>query len=141
MLGWHPTVAPHPAEDNHIYVIRRTNAQAPCPHPGARPARTRPFGRASGGLALASRRHLERNGDARVPLRRPRRRPSGTAAAYDLIARGEAASVVLADLDGGRAAAAAARVNRLTAGDAARPAIWTAATGVPPRDLEPPTRS
>jgi len=47
----------------------------------------------------------------------------GTAAAYDLIARGEAASVVLADLDGGRAAAAAERVNRLTGGDAARPAM------------------
>lgn len=50
----------------------------------------------------------------------------GTAAAYDLIARGEAASVVLADLDGGRAATAAERVNRLTGGDAARPALLDA---------------
>ena len=31
----------------------------------------------------------------------------GTAAAYDLVARGEATSVILADLDAGRAAAAA----------------------------------
>ena len=37
----------------------------------------------------------------------------GTAAAFDLAVRGEAASIVLADLDGARAAAAAARVNRL----------------------------
>lgn len=53
----------------------------------------------------------------------------GTAAAYDLVARGEAASVVLADLDGGRAAAAAERVNRLTGGDAARPAILDGGDG------------
>lgn len=51
----------------------------------------------------------------------------GTAAAYDLVARGEAASVVLADADAGRAAAAAERVNRLTGGDAARPALLDAA--------------
>jgi lysine 6-dehydrogenase len=37
----------------------------------------------------------------------------GTAAAYDLAVRGEAASIVLADLDGARAEAAAARVNQL----------------------------
>ena len=37
----------------------------------------------------------------------------GTAAAFDLAVRGEAASIVLADLDGARADAAAARVNRL----------------------------
>jgi len=35
----------------------------------------------------------------------------GTAAAYDLAVRGEAASIVLADVDQGRAEAAAARVN------------------------------
>jgi len=50
----------------------------------------------------------------------------GTAAAYDLVARGEAASVILADADAGRAAAAAERVNRLTGGDAARPALLDA---------------
>src|SRR3972149_1585413 len=44
----------------------------------------------------------------------------GTAAAYDLVARGEAASVILADADAGRAAAAAERVNRPTGGGAAR---------------------
>jgi lysine 6-dehydrogenase len=38
----------------------------------------------------------------------------GTAAAYDLVARGGAESVVLGDLDGKRAAASAERVNRLT---------------------------
>lgn len=43
----------------------------------------------------------------------------GTAAAYDLAVRGEAASIVLADLDGARAAAAAARVNRLAGRDVA----------------------
>jgi lysine 6-dehydrogenase len=37
----------------------------------------------------------------------------GTAAAYDLAVRGEAESIVLADLDGARAQAAAARVNEL----------------------------
>jgi lysine 6-dehydrogenase len=37
----------------------------------------------------------------------------GTAAAYDLAVRGEAASIVLADIDAARAAAAAARVNEL----------------------------
>jgi lysine 6-dehydrogenase len=37
----------------------------------------------------------------------------GTAAAYDLAVRGEAASIVLADVDGARAAAAATRVNEL----------------------------
>jgi lysine 6-dehydrogenase len=37
----------------------------------------------------------------------------GTAAAYDLAVRGEAASIVLADIDGPRAEAAAARVNQL----------------------------
>lgn len=51
----------------------------------------------------------------------------GTAAAYDLVARGEAASVVLADADAGRAAVAAERVNRVTGGDAARPALLDAA--------------
>ncbi|MGZ8606300.1 MAG: saccharopine dehydrogenase family protein [Actinomycetota bacterium] len=50
----------------------------------------------------------------------------GTAAAYDLVARGEAASVIVADADAGRAAAAAERVNRLTDGDAARPALLDA---------------
>ncbi len=50
----------------------------------------------------------------------------GTAAAYDLVARGEAASVILADADAGRAAAAAERVNRLTGGGAARPALLDA---------------
>ncbi len=50
----------------------------------------------------------------------------GTAAAYDLVARGEAASVVLADVDGGRATAAAERVNSLTGSDAARPALLDA---------------
>jgi lysine 6-dehydrogenase len=43
----------------------------------------------------------------------------GTAAAYDLIARGEAEAVVLGDLDGDRAAASAKRVNRLTRTDLA----------------------
>ena len=37
----------------------------------------------------------------------------GTAAAYDLAVRGEAAAIVLADIDGPRAEAAAARVNQL----------------------------
>jgi len=37
----------------------------------------------------------------------------GTAAAYDLAVRGEAASIVLADIDAARAEAAAARVNEL----------------------------
>jgi lysine 6-dehydrogenase len=37
----------------------------------------------------------------------------GTAAAYDLAVRGEAASIVLADIDGARAEAAAVRVNEL----------------------------
>jgi len=50
----------------------------------------------------------------------------GTAAAYDLVARGEATSVILADADAGRAAAAAERVNRLTGGAAARPALLDA---------------
>lgn len=40
----------------------------------------------------------------------------GTAAAYDLAVRGDAASVILADLDPGRARAAAERVNRLAGG-------------------------
>lgn len=43
----------------------------------------------------------------------------GTAAAYDLAVRGEAASIVLADLDGARATAAAARVNQLAGRDVA----------------------
>src|SRR3990172_8821737 len=51
------------------------------------------------------------------------------AGAYDLVARGEAASVILADADAGRAAAAAERVNRLTGGDAARPALLDATDG------------
>lgn len=40
----------------------------------------------------------------------------GTAAAYDLVARGEATSVVLHDLSAGQATAAAERVNRLAGG-------------------------
>jgi lysine 6-dehydrogenase len=43
----------------------------------------------------------------------------GTAAAFDLAVRGEAAAVVLADLDGARAAASAARVNRLAGSELA----------------------
>jgi lysine 6-dehydrogenase len=43
----------------------------------------------------------------------------GTAAAYDLAVRGEAASIVLADVDGVRAEAAAARVNQLAGRDVA----------------------
>ncbi len=43
----------------------------------------------------------------------------GTAAAYDLAVRGEAVSIVLADLDGARATAAAARVNQLAGRDVA----------------------
>jgi lysine 6-dehydrogenase len=39
----------------------------------------------------------------------------GTAAAYDLLVRGDAASVTLADIDGERARASAERVNRLAA--------------------------
>jgi lysine 6-dehydrogenase len=44
----------------------------------------------------------------------------GTAAAYDLAVRGEAASIVLADVDQGRAEAAAARVNELAGRPVAR---------------------
>jgi lysine 6-dehydrogenase len=44
----------------------------------------------------------------------------GTAAAYDLVVRGEAASVTLADIDGSVAQRAAERVNRLTGRDCAR---------------------
>ncbi|MFQ6118191.1 MAG: saccharopine dehydrogenase family protein, partial [Candidatus Bipolaricaulia bacterium] len=44
----------------------------------------------------------------------------GTAAAYDLARFGEAELVLLADIDLGRAEAAAARVNRLTGSDLAR---------------------
>ncbi len=51
----------------------------------------------------------------------------GTAAAYDLLVRGEASSLVLADADGGRAAAAAERVNGLAGSEAARPALLDAA--------------
>jgi lysine 6-dehydrogenase len=43
----------------------------------------------------------------------------GTAAAYDLAVRGEAASIVLADADAGHAAAAASRVNMLSGRDVA----------------------
>ena len=43
----------------------------------------------------------------------------GTAAAYDLAVRGEAASIDLADVDGARAEAAAARVNQLAGRDVA----------------------
>jgi lysine 6-dehydrogenase len=43
----------------------------------------------------------------------------GTAAAYDLVVRGDAASVVLADVDGEQARVAAERVNRLAGGRAA----------------------
>ncbi len=43
----------------------------------------------------------------------------GTATAYDLAVRGEAASIVLADVDGVRAEAAAARVNQLAGRDVA----------------------
>ncbi len=43
----------------------------------------------------------------------------GTAAAYDLVVRGEATSVVLADVDPARAAVAAERVNRLAGSDMA----------------------
>ncbi len=43
----------------------------------------------------------------------------GTAAAYDLVVRGEAASVTLADIDGTAARRAAERVNRLTGQDRA----------------------
>src|SRR2546428_1503792 len=43
----------------------------------------------------------------------------GTAAAYDLIVRGKAASVILADLDSASARKAAARVNRLTGSERA----------------------
>jgi lysine 6-dehydrogenase len=44
----------------------------------------------------------------------------GTSAAYDLIVRGEAQDVVLADLDGGRAAESADRINWLAGSDRAR---------------------
>ncbi|HEY3209852.1 MAG TPA: saccharopine dehydrogenase NADP-binding domain-containing protein [Actinomycetota bacterium] len=44
----------------------------------------------------------------------------GTAAAYDLVVRGEAKEVVLADLDERRAAASADRINRLTESSCAR---------------------
>ncbi len=53
----------------------------------------------------------------------------GTAAAYDLAVRGEAASVTLADADAGRAAAAAERVNRLAGAEVARPALLDATDG------------
>jgi lysine 6-dehydrogenase len=53
----------------------------------------------------------------------------GTAAAYDLVVRGEAAAVTLADADAGRAAAAAERVNRLSATELARPALLDATDG------------
>ncbi len=43
----------------------------------------------------------------------------GTAAAYDLLVRGEAGSVVLADIDAARAGAAAERVNALAGGSRA----------------------
>ena len=46
----------------------------------------------------------------------------GTAAAYDLIARGEASEVTLGDLDLDRATAAARRLNRIAGSDAVRPA-------------------
>ncbi|TMK84786.1 MAG: hypothetical protein E6G44_09140 [Actinobacteria bacterium] len=51
----------------------------------------------------------------------------GTAAAYDLITRGEAASVVLGDLDPSRARRAAERVNGLTRRDRASAATVDAA--------------
>jgi lysine 6-dehydrogenase len=53
----------------------------------------------------------------------------GTAAAYDLLARGEASSLVVADADAGRAAAAAERVNRLAGSDAASSALLDAGDG------------
>ena len=43
----------------------------------------------------------------------------GTAAAYDLAVRGDAVSIVLADVDGARAEASAARVNQLAGRDVA----------------------
>ncbi len=62
----------------------------------------------------------------------------GTAAAYDLVARGEAGSVVVADVDAGRAAAAAERVNALTGGAAARPALLDASDGRAVRSMLEP---
>jgi lysine 6-dehydrogenase len=50
----------------------------------------------------------------------------GTAAAYDLAVRGEAVSIVLADVDGTRAEAAAARVNLLASRDVATGALLDA---------------
>jgi lysine 6-dehydrogenase len=44
----------------------------------------------------------------------------GTAAAYDLVVRGKAEEVVLADVDSGRAAESAERINRMTGSDRAR---------------------
>src|SRR6266540_2579642 len=51
----------------------------------------------------------------------------GTAAAYDLIVRGEAASVELADIDSALARKAAERVNRLTGSERASAARVDAA--------------
>jgi lysine 6-dehydrogenase len=62
----------------------------------------------------------------------------GTAAAYDLAVRGEAASVVLADVALERAEAAATRVNRLVGGEIARPAALDGADGAAVRGLLEP---
>src|SRR5919108_3089273 len=50
----------------------------------------------------------------------------GTAAAYDLLVRGEAGAVVMADIDGGRAEAAAERLRRLTGSDRVSVAVVSA---------------
>ena len=62
----------------------------------------------------------------------------GTAAAYDLAVRGEAASVVLADVDPDRARAAAERVDRLAGREIVRPATLDGSDGRAVRELLEP---
>jgi lysine 6-dehydrogenase len=62
----------------------------------------------------------------------------GTAAAYDLVARGEATSVVLADADAERAKASAARVNEISATEAATGVTLDASDGAAVRTLLEP---
>jgi lysine 6-dehydrogenase len=62
----------------------------------------------------------------------------GTAAAYDLLVRGEADSLVLADVDRERAEASAERINRLSGTEAAHSVALDAGDGAAVRELLAP---
>jgi len=92
----------HPCDSVHLFT---SASREP-----ARPFFPRSLGPSAGmclpcGASVATD-GTRRTRDARVPLRPSSRRPARHGAAYDLAVRGEAASVVLADVDPDRARAA-----------------------------------